>query len=436
MRIRQAVAGSHAGGVREVNEDAVLRMSKVPLYAVADGTGGAGVGDLAAAMTLQHVRDAAADIRTALEAVAADRSTANRLALGRLMDRLFNDTSDAIRKQAEASGQARMGASLVLAMVVRTFAYIAHIGDTRAYLLRQGTLTRLTEDHSVAELRFRRGRITREEYETSPDRRVLYQALGAGFEVEVDVSEVRLAGDDLLMICSDGVAKAIGEEAMLEHLDPTDLVGSLRELLSSCIRARSADNVSAVLIGFAPDPGDEPLTAVTTLLQNVFLFEGLSERELALVAPYLEEVVVEKGTTICSEGDPADAFHVLLDGRVRVSRGHTVIADVKPGAHFGELALTRSVPRETTVRALTTVRMFSLTRNRFDQLVQARPMLGARLAVRLVDVVGERLRDLSERLDAVQRAARGELRTDVVGSATPVLAPSRSSGPNGGSSES
>jgi len=384
----------------------VLRLVKIPLFAVADGFGGVGAGDVAASAAVSVVKNHTESLLGCNRAVADDRSTSNRLALSDMLDDIFNQASRSIGTEAKRLGKHGMGATMVLATIVRNYAYIAHIGNARAYLVREGRVIRLTEDHTVAEFRFRRGRISREEYETSPDRSVLYQSLGAGVEVDVDLAEVRLAGGDALLLCSDGLPRALSDDQIVEGIEPADLARSVRKLMALANRAGAEDNVSAILIGVDADEGDEPLEAITDIMKSVFLFEKLTQPERLIIAPYLEEVVVPTGHTIAGEGDPADCFYVVVSGRVRVSSGGVHLTDVKRGGHFGEIALARPVNRSATVRALTETRMFSLTRERFQDLLRNKPDLGAKLALSLLDAVGDRLRDLSERLKAAERALK------------------------------
>lgn len=262
MRIRQAVAGTHAGAVRTFNEDAVLRLGRVPLYAIADGMGGPEAGDVAAQLTLDVIKRHAMAIRDLNATLAKERSAENRRAMQRSMDSLFNRASQAIREEAARRGKSVMGASVVLCTIADEYAYIAHVGDARAYLLRAGSLQRLTEDHTLAELKLRRGRITRAEYENHPERHVLYQSLGAPFELDVDLAEVRLEDGDVLLMCSDGVIGALDDAKIAADLDPWDLNGSLRGVLRACIQARCADNISAVMLGMEGETRTETVRPV------------------------------------------------------------------------------------------------------------------------------------------------------------------------------
>lgn len=409
MRIRESVAATHKGQ-RAHNEDAVLRLPKVPVFAVADGMGGPGAGDLAAGLVLEMVKRQVEQLQQANERVENKRSTTARLALGRLFDDLFNLASREVQRESTRLQRPGMGSTLVVATLVRNYAYVAHIGDSRAYLWRDGRLTRLTEDHTIAELHLRRGKITQEEYSRSPDRRVLYQVLGAGMEVDSDLAEVRLAGGDLLLLCSDGLSRAIPDETISECVQPEDLKGSIQAMFDAAINAGAPDNLSAVLLSLEAEVGDEPIEAVLDVMREVFLFRDMTQPELLTIAPYLEEIVYDTGATIISEGEVAQGFYLVVSGAVRMTRGKTTLMDIKPGGHFGELALARQPAKLATVRAQSATRVFVLTRDRFQEMLRHKPELGARVALALLDAVGDRLRDMTDRMTAVERAFRGELK--------------------------
>lgn len=409
MKVRQAIVAQHAGR-REHNEDAVLAWPAVPVFAVADGMGGPDAGDRAAQAAIDVVRRSARAVQERNVTIARTKSTEDRLALGRLVDQAFNRASQEIHDLSRQLGRPGMGSTLVLGTLVGGRAFLAHVGDSRAYLFRAGQLIRLTNDHTLAELNLRRGRITREEYETSPDRRVLYQALGAGVEVDVDLAEIRVSTGDILLLCSDGLTRALDEDAIAAAILPADLQASGNRLIEQSLAAGAPDNVSLVLVSLEAEPGDEPIEAITEIMRQVFLFRNMSQPDLLTIAPYLEDRVFEKDEVVCTEGEPADEFYVIVSGKVRVSTGPTHLVDVSSSGHFGELALARATTRSATVKTLTETRLLALSRERFQELCRNKPELGNRLTFALLDTVGDRLRDLTERLAAVERAARGTLR--------------------------
>jgi len=392
-----------------LNEDAMLRMGKVPLYAVADGMGGEGAGDRASQMALEMVKANVADMRKHLKTISADQTTNNRLALGGALQEVFSKASRAIYDEAQHLNRAGMGSTLLLATIAERTAFVAHVGDSRAYLLRGGDLIRLTEDHTVAELRFRRGRISEEEYLSCPERNLLYQALGSGGDVEVDVAEIRLINNDLLLLCSDGLVRAIDEQVMKDSIDLTDIAGSVRQLIRRANQAGADDNITVIALAFEEDNPEEGVIEISQVLRNVFLLKSVSEQERLLVAPYLEEHFVEKGQIIVREGDPADSFFVIVSGKVKISSKNTTLVELGAGKHFGELALARPTKRSATVSAIEDTQLFFLTRERFHDLMKQKPELGSRLSLALLDTVGTRLRDLTNRLAAAERAVHGKL---------------------------
>lgn len=409
MQIVQAIGASHPGS-RDVNEDAILRLNKLPMpiFAVADGMGGAGVGDVASALALEVLTKHATALGGHSERILSARSTANRLALSTALDAIFNEASRKIREKAGALQAAGMASTLLLATVVDQFAYIAHVGDSRAYLFREGQLMRLTEDHSVAEFRYRRGRMTYEEYMESPERQVLYQALGTGVEVDVDIGEVRLCDNDVMLLCTDGLIRSLGEEEIAANINPVNLSDSGRHLIHLANSKGAPDNLSVVLYGLRSQPQDEqPLRPLAEVMDRIFLFEVLTAQERLVIAPYLEEVVTEEGEAVVTEGEDADYFYIVIEGMVRITRHGTHLTDFGPGQHFGELSLTRPTVRSATVTALKRTTMLALSRDRFKEVVRNKPGIGASLTLALLNTVGNRLREVSDRLNQVERAVRG-----------------------------
>ncbi|MFK7931790.1 MAG: protein phosphatase 2C domain-containing protein [Myxococcota bacterium] len=433
MRIRQAVAGTHPGAIRTFNEDAVLRLGRVPLYAISDGMGGAGAGDVAAQLALDVIKRHAMAVRDQNTLLADERSPEHRRALQRHFDTLFNKASRAIREEAARRNQPVMGASLVLVTVVNDYAYVGHVGDARAYLLRNGSLQRLTEDHTLAELKLRRGKITLKDYESHPERHVLYQSLGAPFDLDVDLAEVRLEDGDVIMLCSDGVVGALDDATIKADLNAVDLNSSLRGLLRTCIEARCSDNVSAVLLGMegeartevtarediATTPGvspeddtagGEPLptapVAPPTLDVRGTLFASLSDEERTLIAPFLTEAHVPAGQRVVSVGDPADRVAVLVAGRVLLTSGGVPLGERADGV-VGRLAFGHDALQVVQAVAMEPATVLWLVRPQFDALRQQHPDVAARLAMALTDAATGDNAALVDRLGAVDQALRG-----------------------------
>jgi len=407
MQIKQVAALTRPGASRDRNEDAVLALEQVPIFAVADGMGGAG--DVASRTALDVVRANAALLGDQVRKVQADRSSASRLDLGVVMESTFQWAHLEVQREADRHRMHNLATTLVIGAVAGDHAYIAHVGNSRAYLWRAGKLSRLTDDHSVGMLRYRSGKMSLAELQSSPEQHRLTQVLGAGLEIDVDTAEVALADDDILVLCSDGLFLQIPDEGIAERIDPRDLEGSARKLVNEASRDLRHDDVSVILIKVGSERDTRSIEDIAKVLRAVFLFRDLSEQDRLVIAPYLEERVYKRGEVLAREGEQGDEFFVLVDGTVRITRGRAHLVDIGPGGHLGELSLTRPTPRSATATALSRVRLFALSRDSFDALMRRRPGLGARLALALLDTVGDRLRDLTERLSMVERVTRGDM---------------------------
>ncbi len=407
MQIKESAAQTHNGVKRSLNEDAVIALDEVPIFAVADGMGGLGAGDVASQTAMQFLRDSA-DILVS-EAAKVGNSSAE-LDLAEVMETVLLGIHEQIEDEADKADKSTMATTMVAALVAGGHAYIAHVGDSRAYLFRDGRLRLLTDDHTLAMLRYRQGRMTAEEFRTSPMRHKLYQALGAGADVDIDTAAVQLADDDVLLLTSDGVHAQLEPKQILGCIRQGTLAQGVARLIDAANRAGGKDNASAVMFRVGTDSKPDQLDAITDVLREVFLFRGLSDAERNVLAPYLDQQYLAQGQPLFSEGDPGDAFYVVLEGKVRITKGNTHLVDVGPGGHFGELCLARPVPRSASVTAVDRTLVFGLSRDRFNEIIRRRPGMGARLSLAVLDNVGNRLRELTERVDVVRQVARGDIK--------------------------
>lgn len=237
MKIEAGVA-TDIGRVREGNEDSYL--VEPPLYAVADGMGGHRGGEVASQLALETVEELA---RSGTGSLADQVREANRA----VFERAQGDPA--------VSG---MGTTLTAARFEGAAAHLAHVGDSRAYLLRAGSFRQLTEDHTLVNRMVQAGEITREEAEVHPHRNVVTRALGTEADVQVDVEDVSLMDGDRVLLCSDGLFAMVTEEqiqAILET-DPDPQKASDR-LVKAANRAGGIDNITVVVMD-AHDDGEEP----------------------------------------------------------------------------------------------------------------------------------------------------------------------------------
>jgi PPM family protein phosphatase len=231
LRAADPIAKSDTGRQRRENEDSAL--AQAPVFVVADGMGGAQAGEVASQIAVEAFKQGLPDSGTPEQRLVSRVREANR--------RIF----DVSRSERERAG---MGTTLTAAYLDDSNLTIAHVGDSRAYLFRNGSLRRLTQDHSLVDELVRRGKLTEEEAAEHPQRSIITRALGPEPEVEVDTWTYPVRPDDVLMLCSDGLTSMVSEGRVGEILASSDsLKGAAQALIDEANAAGGRDNITVIL---------------------------------------------------------------------------------------------------------------------------------------------------------------------------------------------
>ena len=233
--------GSHTGMTdtgrkRRRNEDSFVVAP--PLFAVADGMGGAKAGEIASGLAVEALREEPGDESAGERFVVSLIQEANR--------RVYQRQSDDV----EASG---MGTTMTVALVEDGIVRIGHVGDSRAYLYRDGELEQLTDDHSLVAELVRSGKISAEEADTHPQRSVITRALGTDPDVDVDTITIEAQAGDVFLLCSDGLYSMVAPEKIVDVLDRRrdDLDGAAKELIRAANKRGGDDNITIVAFEIA-----------------------------------------------------------------------------------------------------------------------------------------------------------------------------------------
>jgi PPM family protein phosphatase len=257
LRVADHYAGTDTGRQRRANEDSLLARS--PLFVVADGMGGAQAGEVASRIAVESFGHGLDDASRPESALATLALAAN----SRIHELSHSD--------AEHAG---MGTTLTAVYVGDEEVAIAHVGDSRAYCLRDGELLRLTDDHSLVDELMRQGRLTPEEAVEHPQRSVITRALGPEGTVEVDTRTFRARPGDVYLLCSDGLTTMLAEEEIAGVLRSHPRLRDAGEaLIAAANEAGGRDNITVVLLRLedvaagAPQPvdGAEPDEHATML---------------------------------------------------------------------------------------------------------------------------------------------------------------------------
>jgi PPM family protein phosphatase len=239
LNLGQSAAVTDPGRRRRHNEDAYV--CEPPLFAVADGIGGAQAGELASSLAAAAIRDDSSDGR-------GDGR--------RRVDELIQEANRRVyQRQSEDASLSGMGTTMTVALFEEGHVWIGHVGDSRAYLVRDGKLEQLTEDHSLVAELVRSGRLSPEEAEGHPQRSVVTRALGTDPDVDVDTFSIEAKRGDLFMICSDGLTSMVSDEGILEEIrrHRDDLRAAAKALVRAANKGGGEDNITVVFFELQAD---------------------------------------------------------------------------------------------------------------------------------------------------------------------------------------
>jgi PPM family protein phosphatase len=224
---------THPGRKRRHNEDSYV--VEPPMFAVADGMGGAKAGEVASGLAAAALREAGTDGRSGEERVTQLIQEANR--------RVFRRANE----DRDASG---MGTTMTVALVEDGRVVFGHVGDSRAYLIREGSIEQLTDDHSLVAELVRSGRLTPEEAEAHPQRSVITRAVGTEPDVDVDTFTIEPEERDLFLICSDGLTDMVDDGTIIEAIERhrDDLDEAAKALVGAANRVGGEDNITVLLV--------------------------------------------------------------------------------------------------------------------------------------------------------------------------------------------
>jgi serine/threonine protein phosphatase PrpC len=306
LRIADHAFQTDVGRQRHTNEDNYY--DQPPLFAVADGMGGAQAGEIASEMAIEEFiqeRDQEAPAEKQLEEIA---KAANR----KIWEMAQSD-----------SRRAGMGTTLTAAMLDGQAVAVGHVGDSRLYLYRGGKLERMTRDHSLVEEFVRQGRLTPEQAEKHPQRSVITRALGPENDVEVDTFTINARDGDVFLLCSDGLSGMVSDDTMASIIGGSDgLDRTARELIDAANDNGGRDNITAVLFRLEDDGTGDARAAKDT--------EGYDTIAGDELAPSTEQIEAERQRI--SEMDTQ-------------ARGHAAPADEPEPVPTGIATAVRIPPR-------------------------------------------------------------------------------------------
>ncbi len=416
-------AATDVGQVRDHNEDNFLVDKKLSLFIVADGMGGHAAGEVASAIAVRTVHDEMKRERDLLLDFTLGASGAHKVTgkdITALLEHAVQRACAKIHEEAQADPAKRgMGTTLSALIVLGTQGFIAHVGDSRIYLMRNGRVQQVTEDHTVQNELIKRGKLTREQIEKVAHKNAITRAVGVYERVEVDTLRIEVLPGDIFVLASDGLTGYLDAPEDLAPYLVLEGDKAAKALIAHANQRGGKDNITAVLVRIGDEGAVDAARAKRLALKrealaNMPLFGKLSERELLRVMQAVEARDYKDGEVVIKEGDRGDELFIVLEGSVRVTRGGEVLTRLGAGEHFGEMALIRSVPRSATIVAEGAAELIAIRRADFFEILRREHEVAVKMLWQFLGVLADRLDATSSELrHAKQELAAEDITVDI-----------------------
>lgn len=251
---------SDVGLKRETNEDSFLVDSNLKLFIVADGMGGHAGGAIASKMAVETVRDRILEARHSQEIFGRTSSGGESKTILKLLDSTIREASEKIFEASnKAPDLAGMGTTLTLLLVNGERAYLAHVGDSRVYRLRESSFSQITEDHSLVNEQVKAGFITAEEAQRSRFRNIITKSVGFESQVAADTFSFPLRANDVFLLCSDGLSGMVEDRKIEEQMRCGRLADAPARLVALAKDGGGEDNITLILLRYNQKSAKPPV---------------------------------------------------------------------------------------------------------------------------------------------------------------------------------
>ncbi len=411
---------SNLGKVRKNNEDAWGAIPELNLFICCDGMGGHAAGEIASTLTVEEIK---AFVRENQDLILAfcDENASNRPGkheISKMLEQAVQSACTRVYQEAQADDAKRgMGTTCDVLLLTPEVGFIAHVGDSRVYLERQGKVHPLTEDHNLQNELMKRNKYTDEEFEKTPfyeHRNALTRAVGVYESVEVDLLDFSVLPGDTFLMCTDGMSHYLNPYLILQgleqHESPQDVI---REFIEIARNGGGHDNITGVLVRVPVSTEAAAEAAIARaaeinlsieILSHIPLFRSLSYRELVRVHNITSVRSYAQDEIIVKEGEEGTEFFIILRGKIRLEKRGKLIAMLQDREHFGEMALVDKEPRSASAYAVVPTRMLVINRRDFFDIIRGEPTIAVKLLWNFLKVLTARLRNTTQNLSTALEA--------------------------------
>ncbi len=406
-------AASDVGRKREHNEDNFLVDRRLSLFVVADGMGGHASGEIASQIAVTEFRNSVEARRDLLDAYVRRQEGVTTQDVLAVLEHAVQTAGLAIFERGQQEAEKRgMGTTLSALLLLGERGFIAHVGDSRVYMVRQGETVQLTEDHSLVNELIRHGKVTRETLAASPYasyKNAVTRALGVYETVQVDTIDLEILPGDQFLLCSDGLHSHLEEKDVAQFLSTDHVTTIPQKLIDHANKGGGQDNITAVVLRIHTDATDpagartHELNRKVEVLKQMPLFRHLTYKEILRILSVTQVTDYSAGDEVIREGEPGHELYILLKGKLRLHKEGTFITNLGPGAHLGEMALVDKGPRSLSATAEERTRALVLRRRDFNDIIRNEPRLSVKLLWAFVQVLGQRLRKTTADLSGARQ---------------------------------
>jgi serine/threonine protein phosphatase PrpC len=390
----KAFAKTDVGKRRSNNEDTFLVDESLGLYAVADGMGGHAAGEVASRMALDIAKRELGNWSGVLNEYKPDSSAEVRDVILNLIEETLQRACRAVYQESVDNPKRKgMGTTVSMVLIKNAGAFFGHVGDSRIYLVRGGAVHQLTEDHSLVREMYKQGHIGKTGAEEAVFRNVITRAVGHEERVRVDTLQMDLLSEDCLLLCSDGLSDYLRAGDVEKTLGKGPLKEAPKRFVALANERGGKDNITVVLIVV---PKDEAATSCDLhhrmeVLRKAPLFLHLDYRELVALTNFSYIRKLSEGQYITKKDETSDELLILTKGEARLLAEEREVARLREGAHFGEVSIFSTAPRNSTVQVTTAAELLVVGRQQFYKFLSRETTAGLKILWRLIQISIQRI---------------------------------------------
>ena len=402
----QVAGSSDIGITRKENQDAYVIDKKLSLLVLCDGVGGHAAGSIASSLGVKIFREAIEARAELIEHYRSDPSLKNRRALAGLLQNAALAANYEIHLQSmREPAKKGMATTLVALLLLDDFALLAHVGDSRAYLVRADGVHQLTEDHQFGVEMLTAGQWTPEQVAKSPHSRILTRAVGMHPTLKIDTLQVELRAGDRFLLCTDGFYRYADGEKLRTFVEG-DPAAAVPRMIDFAKKSGGEDNITVIALSLEPkaEPKRVEATAAidvlqkTELLTSVPLFRFMGFNEIAKLLSIAEVRTIGTGDILVREGDPSEHLYIIAAGRVEVLHADKRLTFREKGDVIGEMGVFDKAPRAATLRAVDRTQLIQIAQVELLNLFRKEQLISLKFIWALNGILTKRLRSATQEL--------------------------------------